>query len=441
MQAQCLRGKFPGFPATQKNCLRFGFLVFAFQLWICHSVSGQARTPGNEPRSTSSLIPRPRPEIIVYNRTHYALYFAGTAWGFLGLGLAVRFRLGRRILDVVDSRMGFSGANAVSHLPFKKSVVRTAVYFSLLALLLMFWRLPLGLVSYGIERSFGFATLSVYKWFGDRILGFLFGLSSIPAVWFGYWLIQRSPKRWWLWLWVGSIPWTIATAVIVPLVVDPVYNHFVPLENGPLKSDIIALAHKAGIREVNVLRVDSSKRTTKVNAYVSGIGPFTRIVIWDTTLNKLTHDELLAILGHEMGHYALHHIWRNVVIGIGGAFCILFLFSRILTWSVSRFGSLAGIRGIHDLAGLPLALLILNIMLFVQTPIESAISRYNEHEADRYGLELTRLNEATARAFAGFVEQNYSDPDPPKVIVFWLYSHPPTRERVEFALSYKPHGQ
>src|SRR5262249_22691687 len=118
----------------------------------------------------------------------------------------------------------------------------------------------------------------------------------------------------------------------------------------------------------------------------------------------------------------------------------LFLLSRLLPLGVEKLGERWGIRGHSDLAGLPLALLILNVLLFLQTPFESAISRYNEHEADRYGLELTHLNVATARAFAGFVNHNYADRDPPKFFVYWFYTHPPTRERVEFALSYKPGG-
>jgi STE24 endopeptidase len=415
-------------------------LVFVIGAMVgCVRTGAQISKTGAPAVSASSLIPTVRTEIIAYNRTQYILYFISTAWGFLGLVLVVRMGLGRRILNTVDRRIGVPTDEPVQIRPLWL-LLRVAPYFAMFSLLMLVWRLPLGLCGYWVERSYGFATLSLPRWIGDRMTGYLFGLISIPAVWFGYWLIQKSPKRWWLWLWLASIPWTVAAWVIIPIMVDPVYNHFVPLPESPLKRDIVALASKAGIGGAQVFRVDTSKRTTKVNAYVTGIGPSKRIVIWDSTLNKLSHDEILAVLGHEMGHYVLNHMWRSVFTGTIGAFCLLYLLSRLLPMGINRVGKLAGIRGVSDPAGLPLALLLLSAMLFLQTPVENAILRYNEHEADRYGLELTHLNEATARAFAGFVEQNYSDPDPPKFIVFWLYSHPPIRERVEFALSYRQSG-
>src|SRR5262249_21065698 len=144
-----------------------------------------------------------------------------------------------------------------------KSFVRIAILYAILSLALLLWRLPISLTWYGIERNFGFATQSLGFWLSDRIISYLFGLVSIPVLWVGYWLVRRSPSRWWLWLWAGSIPWLIVTVAVVPIVIDPVYNHFTPLPNSQLKRDILALAAKAGIDGVQVFRVDSSKRTTK----------------------------------------------------------------------------------------------------------------------------------------------------------------------------------
>jgi STE24 endopeptidase len=381
--------------------------------------------PREKPEPKPVTLPPARPEIVAYNRTWYALYFLGTAWQFLGLALMVRLRFGPRLRDRVERRT-------------RARLLRAALFYGVFSLLMLLWNLPLGVYAYVFERSYGFATLSPLRWLADRGIGWLFGLLNILAVWFGYLLLERSPRRWWLWLWLASVPWTLTMIVLYPVLIAPAYNTFRPLRNTELRDKLLALASKAGIEGARVYEVDSSRRTTKLNAYVAGLGPTKRIVLWDTTLRALSDDEILAIMGHEMGHYVLGHVWWNFGAGVAGAFVLLWLLSRMLPWAIRRFGPRAEIRSPHDLAGLPLALLLLQLLLFLQTPVESAFSRWQEHQADRYGLELTHLNAPMARAFITFVQRDYADPDPPRFIVFWLSSHPPLRERVEYALNYHP---
>ncbi len=353
----------------------------------------------------------------------------------------IRFGIGRRIRDAVDKTLGLPSAQHKTPSALRRtglSILRAALFYAAFSFLYLCWNLPLGFLGYRIERSYGFATYGLGLWTMDRVRGYLIGLLTVPAVWLGYLLLERSPRKWWLWLWLASIPWTVAMTVASPLLVLRAYNRFEPLPPSPLRERLLILAQKAGIGDAKVYRVDSSKRTTKVNAYVAGIGPTKRIVIWDTTLRAMPEDQIVAIVGHEIGHFVLRHVWWNVVIGIPGMLLFLWLLSRVLPLAIEKIGTKAGARNLHDIAGLPLAMLILNVFLFIQTPVESAISRYEEREADKFGLELTHLNEPTAQAFISFVESNYADPDPPKFIVFWFYSHPPLRERVEFALEYHP---
>lgn len=390
------------------------------------------------------ILPPARPEIIRYNRTWYALYFVGIAWDIAGLLLLLRLRAAQRFLDGADALFRWSTAWLLclgatpGVLAWISRLLHAAVVVAGISLLLLVWNLPLGLFGYGIERAYGFATLSPGRWLTDRGLGWLIGLQNIFAVWACYWLLERSPKRWWLWLWLASIPWTLALTVLYPILIAPRYNDFRLLPDSPLRHKLVALAHKAGIDGAEVYAVDISKRTKKLNAYVTGLGPTKRMVLWDTTLTALSEDEIMAIMGHEIGHYVKGHIWRNFVVGIGGAFVILWLMSRLLPWLVEKKGTRWGIRSPHDLAGLPLMLLLAHIILTLQTPLASALSRYNEHEADRYGLELTGLNNAMAHAFITFVQRDFADPDPPRFLVFWFYTHPPLRERVDFALQYHP---
>jgi STE24 endopeptidase len=378
-------------------------------------------------RVPAPVLPPASPRIKAYNRTWYALYFVGTAWEMLGLGLLLRFRAGPALRDAVERRT-------------RNRFLQAILFFAVFSLLLALWRLPLGYYAYVFERSYGFARQSFEVWLADLGRGYLIGLPSAIAVWLGYWLLRRSPRRWWLWLWAAAVPWLAAEAALWPVVVAPLYNEFVPMPDSPLRTRLLAQASAAGISGAEVYVVDISRRTTKLNAYVAGVGPTKRIVIWDTTLKALSEDEVAAIMGHEMGHYVLRHVWWNVVAGSGGAFVILWLLSLALPWSIRKWGEPLGIRAMDDLAGLPLVLLLLYVVLFLQTPAASALLRYQEHEADRFGLELTGLNDATARAFIAFVNRDYADPDPPPFIVFWFYTHPPLRERVEFALTYQKPG-
>jgi STE24 endopeptidase len=375
--------------------------------------------------STEITLPPSNPRINAYNRVWYILYFVGFGWELLGLGLLVRLRVAPRLRDWLEQKTRFRFLHA-------------AGVYAVISLFLMLWNLPIGFYAYLHERAYGFATQPITLWLMDHGRGYLFSLLSIPAVWIGYWLLSRQPKRWWLWLWLASIPWQLAMIVFWPVVVAPTYNHFVPLQNRELRDKLLAEASQAGIEGARVFQVDISKRTTKLNAYVTGIGPTKRIVLWDTTLKALSEDEILAIMGHEMGHYVLGHIWWRFGEGVVGAFILLWLLHKLLPWLVRVWGTRYGVRDVGDIGGLPIALFALQCLLFLQTPVESALSRMHEHAADRYGLELTHKNEAMARAFVTFVTHDYSDPDPPKFLVYWFYSHPPLKERVDFALHYHP---
>jgi STE24 endopeptidase len=400
------------------------------------SNSGPPLTPGGVFVTPDTLkvqlppvvLPKPNPRVAAYNRTWYLLYFVGTAWSMLGLLLLVRFRAGPMLRAALDSR-------------FRSPLLRSALLYAGLTLLLLLWSLPVGYYGYLHERAYGFATHSPALWLLDRGRGYLIGLLQLPAVWAGYWLLERQPKRWWLTLWLLSIPWQVGMTVVWPVLVAPSFNQFRPLENTRLRDKLLAQADRAGIGDVRVLQMDSSRRNTKLNAYMSGIGPTKRIVLWDTTLKALSEEEILAIMAHEMGHYVLGHIWWGLAEGIVGAFVILWLLSRLLPWAIERWGKPTGVRSLHDTAGLPIAMLLLSIIMFLQTPIEAALSRIDEHAADRYAVELTGKNEALARTFVAFVERDFGDADPPPFLVFWFYSHPPLRERIEFVLNYQPPGR
>ena len=370
-------------------------------------------------------IPPATPRIRAYNDALYTLAFLGFLWEAVGLWLLLHLGFAANIRTWVHAR---------AHRLFWRIALLWCVVSGLMAL----WRLPPAFAEYVLDRKYGFATLGLFLWLGDRLRGWLFGLAAIPMVWIAWVLLLRSPRRWWIWLWLATIPWSVFTTVLQPVVVDPAYNRFTQLPQGKLRSQIAQLAARAGVGGAQILVADASRRTTRSNAYVTGIGPTRRIVLWNTTIRALPADEVLFVVAHEIGHYVLGHLWWLLAGNVAGSFALLAVLSQAYPWAVRRWGPRWHIESTTDLAALPVALLVLQVLFFAQLPAAGAYSRFLEHQADRYGLDLTHDNCAAARLFADFVRRDYADPDPPRIVVLWFYTHPPVRDRLRFALTYHP---
>ena len=365
------------------------------------------------------------PQMTRYSRTRYALYFAGTAyellalWGVLAMGLSAHLR---RVVQ-----------------PLRFSFFRLAGYYALLTLVLIVVHAPLTWYSgYYLEHAYGLSSQGVGAWLGDLVKGVAVDIATtVPILWLLFWLITRSPRRWALWFWGALIPLIAFGIFVSPLVVDPLFNKFTPMPPGPLKTQIEALAAKAGIPNAPVYVVDKSKQTHSTNAYVTGIGSSARIVIWDTTLQRMPQDQILAVVGHEMGHYVLKHLYWGFLMSVGGLLLLLPLAQRFAEGLIGRFGPRWGVSGLTDYAATPALLLTMALFSFFLAPVTSGVSREIEHQADAYGLQVTGDRLAMARAFVSLSEQNLSDPDPPAFVKFWLFTHPPLRERIDFALGKK----
>jgi STE24 endopeptidase len=275
-------------------------------------------------------------------------------------------------------------------------------------------------------------------WMTDELKGLIIGLVLSAVIGALALLVIRKLKRWWLVLWMGTIPLILLLVVIQPVILDPVFNKFEPLKNRQLKQELLTLASRAGIEGGNVYQVDKSKQTKTMNAYVNGIGPTKRIVMWDTLLAKMTDDEVLAVMGHEMGHYVMWHMWKGLAFFLALAFVVYYYGQGIHDRGLARWGRKWGFTEPGDPASVPWLLLIVSVIGFLLSPIVAGFSRHLEHNADIFSLELTHLNEPMARAFVKLSEDSKSDPSPHPFIEFWRYSHPAIARRIEFALSYKP---
>jgi STE24 endopeptidase len=369
------------------------------------------------------LLPPPQPDVVAYNRALYALYFVRNLWNLAGLWLLVAWGLGPALLQAMAARVKWE--------PAKVMACWVAVVLATAA-----WALPWRLMGYQMERAYGFATLGPGLWLADRARDALLACLYAPLAALAYHWMKRRRGDWWLPMSAVTGVGVLVMAVLWPVAVDPLYNRYRPLEQGALRAGIERMAEKAGAPDPEVLVMDSGSRTTKLNAYVTGIGPTKRIVIWDTTLAKLPPEQVLAIVGHELAHYSLNHVWVGCVLGILGAILIFRLLSLALPRITRATFRVHGIRASWDPAGLPLALLLLNVVLFLQSPIGSAVSRTFERQADARGLTISENGISAARAYAAFYRHDFADPDPPPAVVWWFYSHPPLRERVERALWY-----
>lgn len=289
-----------------------------------------------------------------------------------------------------------------------------------------------------VESNFGFMNQTLGEWFIDTLksLGLAAFLGILP-LWLLYFIIERS-KKWWLWFGLGTIPILILLVVIAPVFITPMYNEFTPLKNKELETKILNLASKAGIEGSKVFEVDASKQSSKVNAYVTGLFNTKRIVLYDTIIKGFTDDEILFVMGHEMGHYVMHHIWKGLTLAVVMVMLFFWLTSVYIERFINRFKSKLKFETLADIASLPLVLLFINVIGFVAQPIENTFSRHLEHQADIYGMDISQVDgESAAIAFDKLAAFNLSDPEPNPIIEFWFYSHPSLAKRMEFVRNYK----
>ena len=417
-----------------------GWIVFiALMLSLgTFSVGAQESAPPGKNAETVSIarpdayVPNIPPRAIAYTHTQRALGLTGMAWSLLGVWLMVRSGASVRLRD---------GVYRLVRLPRPENDTPPAfrallVFYGLYTLILMLWNMPFGLAQLATEWKYGFSHESLGMYLGDAAKNWGIGLLVAPLLCGLAWLVMRSPKRWWLWMWGFTLPLLIGVLILQPIVIAPLFNEYKPLGMGPLRTKILELAARAGVPNADVFVEDTSRRTAHVNAYVTGVGPAARIVLNDTAIKTLPEDQLLAMIGHEMGHYVEKHIWYGLLSGAIGSGAFFYLAFRCWTLLDRRTRqSKTGLRGPLDLAALPLLFLYLNIAILLQEPIANAESRYMEHRADAFGLRVTGLDTATARLMVGFAERDFSDPDPPALLHFWFGSHPTLSERIAFALS------
>jgi len=401
------------------------------------SPSPAAAAPSAPPAEVEgyTLSPEKYEDAVNYARARYRLHFLNVAYGLavlvvlLALGVAPRFRDWAEKLT--SRRMG-----------------QLVVFAPLLVLTLSLLGLPLEVYGQSLSLKYNQSIQSWGSWAWDWVKGQMIGV-IISTILIGvlYAVIRRSQRRWWFYFWLASIPILIFILFISPVLIDPLFFEFTPLET--TQADLVAEIEKVvdrgglSIPRDRMFEMNASSKLKSINAYVTGFGASKRVVVWDNTVQRMTIPQTLFVFGHEMGHYVLGHIPRTIAFLAAVLLVFLYLGYRGMNALLARRGERWRIRGAADWASLPVLLLLLTVFRFLSEPITSAYSRAQEHDADIYGMEVIHgivgnAQNAGSEAFQILGEVNLSDPEPPAFIEFWLYDHPSVRDRVVFARTYDP---
>jgi STE24 endopeptidase len=340
-----------------------------------------------------------------YHRPLYLFLLVDTALAAGVLAVLAWSTIGGRLFSPVDSLAPVAAAAAYAALVVTcSSVVRTPVAF---------WR------GWWRERRWEFSTQSAGEWFVDRGKGLAVTIVLAAGAWAAVVALARAVPGWW------AVPAGAALALAVlflsfvaPVVLEPLFNRFRPLEDEALAADLRGLSERAGVPVRDVLVADASKRTTKVNAYVSGLGGTRRVVLFDTLLEAADHGAVRVVVAHELGHRRERHVAKLTLLAMASAVAAV-----LLLWAV------LGTR-VADPRTLPEALLLLMALELASLPAGSWLSRRYERAADRCSLELTEDPGAFARAHMELARRNLSDLDPPRLAYVLLFSHPTPPERL-----------
>jgi Zn-dependent protease with chaperone function len=393
------------------------------------SDDGQGSHPAAATERHTAPVPVPPPsaKAVDYYRSGNVLWVVNQLWGLLLPSAFLFTGLSARIRD---------WARRLGRYWFFAVCLYFIIFFSLYSLL----SLPLTYYeSYVRGHAYGMSNQTFGKWLGDALKMFVLGtVVGVVLLWVPYLLIRKSPRRWWLYTWLLAVPLVFVAVLVTPVWIEPLFNDFHEMENKALEAKILALAERAGIDSRRVYQVDKSVDTKAMNAYVTGFLGTKRIVIYDTLLKRFGDREVLFVMGHEMGHYVLGHIVQGMLFS-----CVLILIGLFVIRSVSgplivRFRARFGFNELADVASLPLVLLLVQVFTLVTTPGILAFSRHIEHDADRFGLEITQDNHAAAMGFVKFEQEDLGYPRPGWLYVVWRASHPPLGERIDFCNEYRP---
>jgi STE24 endopeptidase len=363
-----------------------------------------------------------------YHRLKRQAQAASLVWAVALLTMLVATGLTLRLRSVADHAAPGTPGSVVSGL------VSVLVYVLLLSLINEAGSLPIAFYSgFLLERRFGLSTEPLSAWLRDQGKSFALGLLLAgPAAAVVYRLIAWSPDRWWL---AGGLVFAlliVGLTNIAPVLVLPLFYRVKPLDRAALRARLLALADRAGARVLGAYEWGLAAKTRKANAALAGLGATRRILVSDTMLAEYSEDEIEVVLAHEIAHHVHGDIWKGIAFESGLIVAGFYLASRLLR----ALAGPMGLRGVDDIAGLPLLLLAAGAVSILMVPVAHAMSRGFERRADQFALRLTRNPAAFVSAMKRLGAQNLAEESPSRIVQWLFYSHPPVRERIAAAQAF-----
>jgi Zn-dependent protease with chaperone function len=389
-----------------------------------------------DPNHPYELPPAKLAQARVLGKIRPLLHFGGGLWNIAFLWLLLSSGTVARLAERIYAR---------SHRTWLQTLIFSAI---LTALIYLAVDMPMEAIGHMFSLHYGISVESWPAWLLDeaKTLG-LTVLVETPLFMLAMALVRRTPRLYWLWFAVAVVPIMLLLTFLLPPLVEPLFYDFEPLTKShpALVQQLQKVVERTGtsIPPERMFLMKASEKSNGLNAYVSGIGSSKRIVVWDTTADRMPTDEILFTFAHESGHYVLDHIPKGLTLAAIGMFALFWLVAKLAESLVHRLGLAWRIRSLSNLSGLVVLLLALSVLQFVTEPIECAISRHFEHEADVYGQEAIHglvpdPQKTAVGTFDALGEASLDDPDPNPFVVFWSYDHPSIQGRAQFAAHYNP---
>ncbi|WP_394730178.1 M48 family metallopeptidase [Altererythrobacter sp. GH1-8] len=354
---------------------------------------------------------------------YYLLVF-GTLVAVLIDWLILRFRFAKALRDFGER---------IFKRPFGATWLTALLYLLVSGVMALPWSIY---TDFWREKHFGLLDQSFGDWAFEQALGAVIGLAIFPLlIALVYSIIRRAPKTWWVAGTAVTGVFLFIGTMLAPVFISPLFNTYSEMEHGPLRDRLVSMAAQFDVPADNIYVFDQSKQDKRISANVSGFGPTIRISLNDNLLERTSEEEIVAVMGHELGHYVMNHgAWRVgsmlTVLGLG-----LFLISRLGPWLIARYGERWGVRDIADPASLPVLTLILSLYLLLATPAFNNITRLQENQADAFGLMAAQEPDGFARAAMRLSE--YRKLEPGALEEFLFYTHPSGKSRVRRSMQWK----
>jgi len=419
--------------------------ALALLLGAATAVSAQQPSPPSVPTTAQSQIDPAHPyslppakltQAIALGKIRTLIHFGAEFWQ-----LAVLFLL------LVTGSASCIGQWAAAQTA--RGWLQTLIFATILsALIFIAVDLPIDAVGHAFSLHYRISVEGWLPWLLDQ--GKTLALTVLletPLLMLALTLMRRSPRHYWFWFAAATVPISLLVVFLLPPLVEPLFYDFEPLAQShpALVEQLQQVVARTGasIPPSRMFLMKASEKSNGLNAYVSGLGASKRIVVWDTTADRMPADEILFTFAHESGHYVLNHIAKGLALGAIGMFALFWAVARFAEALVRRFGERWRVSTVASLPGLAVLLLSLSMLQVVTEPFENTISRHFEHEADIYGQEaihglVSNPQKTAVAAFQALGEAYLEDPNPNTFLEFWSYDHPAIQTRARFAAQYNP---